>query len=104
MDMFLENSLRSDSEAKQKEIRIRFPPPPPRQKKVSDLPPVKLDLCLQIFDLFENIFYIDSLLIYAYAKDIHVIIFSGICPRPTSSSFRNVSQVSGGAQAPLVAK
>ena len=39
-------------------LDTRTPPPRSRAKKVSDLPPVKLGLCLQYFDPFGYIFYI----------------------------------------------
>ena len=108
MDMFLENSLRSDSEAQLNEIRI-IPHPHPPPKKVSDLQPEILGLCLQNVDPFRT-FSLESLLIYAYVKEIHVMIylsflFRNISPGlPAQLSLRNASQVSEGTQTPLVVK
>ena len=57
MDIFLENSLKSDSEAHLNEIR--FTPPPPQKKKRSVRSPAgkTIDILLQNVDPFDNIFY-----------------------------------------------
>ena len=63
-------------------IKVRFrgiikrdkrTPPSSRAKKVWDIPPVKLGLCLQYFDPFDNILYIFTPYICVCEK-IHVMI------------------------------